>query len=206
MAASNIESELQAVKAITSQLTALDEEARERVLDYVFKFLGLPATLSTSASKRELETIASMVETTASSTSTVTPRVRDIRSLKEGKAPRTANEMAAIVAYYLSELAPADERKETISTTDIQKYFKQAGYPLPKVPRFTLPNAAAAGYFDSIAHGQYRLNPVGYNLVAHSLPAITGPSPTKAKRKITNKKSRKNSSPAKTDSKKKSER
>jgi hypothetical protein len=96
--------------------------------------------------------------------------------------------MAAVVAYYLSELAPPGERTETIGTAEVQKYFKQAGYPLPKVPRVTLANAAQAGYFDSAGTGQFRLNPVGYNLVVHSLPrkaAIEGTQTPKKRRKPT---------------------
>jgi hypothetical protein len=39
--------------------------------------------------------------------------------------------MAAVVAYYLSEAAPQDERKEAVTTADIAKYFKQANYRVP---------------------------------------------------------------------------
>ena len=35
--------------------------------------------------------------------------------------------MAAIVAFYLSELAPEAERKAEVQTEDMVKYFKQAG-------------------------------------------------------------------------------
>jgi hypothetical protein len=79
--------------------------------------------------------------------------------------------MAVLVAYYLAEVAPANDRKATIGTDDINKYFKQADYPLPGRPRQTLFDAKAAGYLDSPSQGAYRLNPVGHNLVAHSLPA-----------------------------------
>jgi hypothetical protein len=34
-----------------------------------------------------------------------------------------------------------------------------------------LPDAKGSGYFDSAARGEYKLNAVGYNLIAHSLPA-----------------------------------
>jgi len=98
----------------------------------------------------------------------------DIRSLKESKDPRNDIEMACVVAYYLKNSAPADERKPEIVAEDIEKYFTQADYPLPKVPKQVLPNAKAAGYLDSVGRGKYRLNPVGHNLVAHSLPRKKG--------------------------------
>jgi hypothetical protein len=75
--------------------------------------------------------------------------------------------MAAIVAYYLSEITGT---KDAIGTADIEKYFKQAAFKLPKKIQQTLPNAAAAGYFEAEGNGVYRLNPVGYNLVVHGLP------------------------------------
>jgi hypothetical protein len=96
--------------------------------------------------------------------------VADIKALHDDKKPTSANEMAAVVAYYLSELAPQSERKSGVDQNDMIKYFKQARYPLPKQPRVLLQNAKNAGYFDLIGEGKYRLNPVGYNLVAHNLP------------------------------------
>ena len=96
--------------------------------------------------------------------------------------------MAALVAYYLSEVAEEPERKESINTSDLEKYFKQAGFRLPKRMPQVLPNAAAAGYLDSAGSGYYKLNPVGYNLVVHALPrshvgtAKTGKGPRKKRR------------------------
>jgi hypothetical protein len=79
--------------------------------------------------------------------------------------------MAVLVAYYLAELAPIEERKSTINTGDLETYFKQAKYRLPKKLRMTLVNAKNAGYFDFVTKGEYRLNTVGYNLAVHGLPA-----------------------------------
>lgn len=95
----------------------------------------------------------------------------DIRSLKEEKNPDSARQMACIVAYYLQELAPEAERKSTVSTQDIEKYFKQAGFKLPQKVEQLLGDAKRSGYFESAARGEYKLNAVGYNLVVHGLPA-----------------------------------
>ena len=95
----------------------------------------------------------------------------DIRTLKEQKSPKTAAQMACLVAYYLQEFAPSTERKETVSAGDLTKYFKQASFPLPARITQLLPDCRAAGYFDSATgKGEYSLNAVGYNLVAHTLP------------------------------------
>jgi hypothetical protein len=90
--------------------------------------------------------------------------------------------MAALVAYYVTELAPEEERRSVITKEDIEKYFKQAPYRLPQRLAQTLPNAARAGYFDVVDRGQYKLNPVGYNLVAHGLPSGGSDSSTRAPR------------------------
>lgn len=99
----------------------------------------------------------------------------DIRSLKTEKNPDSAKQMACLVAYYLQERAPKEERKQTISTQDIEKYFKQANFKLPKKVEQVLVDAKRSGYFESAARGEYKLNAVGYNLVVHGLPAKKGP-------------------------------
>ena len=83
---------------------------------------------------------------------------------------KESHTLALIVAYYLSNLAPEAGRKKTVDQKDMETYFKIAKFVLPKQIRATLPNAKAAGYFDSAGDGKYKLNAVGYNLVAHSMP------------------------------------
>jgi len=104
--------------------------------------------------------------------------------------------MAALVAYYLAELAGENERTPDVTAEDVLKYFKQAGFPLPKARAMLLPNAKNAGYFDSLGDGKYRLNPVGYNLVAHNLPR-SGTDSRVAKsrkpRRVARKKAKRNS-------------
>jgi hypothetical protein len=87
------------------------------------------------------------------------------------------------MAYYLQHMAPSGERKASVSTADIEKYFAQAGFPLPKVPGQVLVDTKAAGYFDLIDRGTYKLNPVGHNLVVHGLPRKGGAAtPTRSRK------------------------
>jgi hypothetical protein len=97
-------------------------------------------------------------------------RIVDIRSFKEAKQPGSAREMACVVAYYLEAVASPAERKQEITQVDLEKYFKQAGYPLPKKLGQVLIDAKAAGYFDATDRASYKLNAVGHNLVVHSMP------------------------------------
>ncbi len=146
---------------ILDALKGLEGESIQRVLDYVMGRLSLNRPTRPALSSTVPSSLAGDV---------AKPRQASIRDLKEEKQPESSNQMAALVAYYLSELAPDGERKDEISAADLEKYFKQAAFRLPRSLRMTLPNAAAAGYFDSAGTGRYRLNPVGYNLVVHGLP------------------------------------
>lgn len=156
------DAEITAIQTILGALTPLKTEARARVIEYAFRRLGI------SASPGILEQ-PSVPRATAAD-QPIAPGPQDIRSLKDRKQPRTASEMAALVAYYLLEAAPMGERSNTVSAATLDRYFKQARYPLPKAIQMTLPQAASAGYFDQVSRGEYKLNPVGYNLVVHGLP------------------------------------
>ncbi len=164
------DAELEAIEKVIAALTPLDAEARTRVITYAFDRLGIKR-LEPSAATHPAGVFPPVPPPAAQH---ATSAVRDIRTLRDEKAPRTANEMAALVAYYLSEAAPSGERKEAISIDDLSKYFKQANYPLPQRADNTLINAKNAGYLDTAGRGLYKLNPVGYNLVTQTLPAGRG--------------------------------
>lgn len=159
---SKTDRELQAMGTILGALEGLEGESIQRVLDYVLGRLSLSRPSRTSTLS------APVVAPLPADGGKV--RQASIRDLKEEKQPESLSQMAALVAYYLSELAPEGERKEEITAADLERYFKQASFKLPKSIQQTLPNAAAAGYFDGAGSGRYRLNPVGYNLVVHGLP------------------------------------
>jgi hypothetical protein len=120
--------------------------------------------------------VDSGIKTTPASPSFDQTTQLDIRTFKDQKSPSSAIERACLVAYYLQRLAPEEERKIEITSNDIEKYFIQAGFPLPRRIHDLLSDAKAAGYFDSVSRGSYRLNAVGHNLVVHSLPrtGVTG--------------------------------
>jgi hypothetical protein len=162
---SSADKELKAIGVILSALEKLDGDSIQRVLDYVF------GRLSLGSHSRSVAVTGVASGPSVQSTIDGSPNRRpSIRDLKDDKQPGSSNQMAALVAYYLSEVAGESERKESINTSDLEKYFKQAGFRLPKRMPQVLPNAAAAGYLDSAGSGYYKLNPVGYNLVVHAMP------------------------------------
>jgi len=191
--ATSIEKELAAIRAITSSLEPFEADARLRILQYATQHLGISAGAATppnDSSSGNAESSNAGIQSPKISP----PRVVDIRTFRNEKQPKTDMQMAAIVAYYLAELAPSESRKDTITPNDISEYFKQAGHPLPKRPRATLNNARAAGYFETGEEGGFKLNPVGHNLVAHGLPKSgdnDGPKPRKKAKKSVTKKAKK---------------
>lgn len=152
------EAEVGAIKTVLGALGPLSIAARQSVLDYVVKRLGL------SGGGESLEVHADPSQ----KRQPLPPSTTHLKDFKEQKKPRTDSEMAAVIAYWLRDIAP--DRRDTVTRNDIEQYFKIGDHPLPKRPEFTLPNAKGAGYFELLGDGKYRLNPVGHNLVVHTLP------------------------------------
>lgn len=165
----------QAIDQIIGALESLEQSARQTAINAACSHLELSSsdaatshtvTATNVHEKQPQQVVQPPVSSAAPPT--------DIRSLKEQKNPSSASQMACVVAYYLQELAPENERKSTVTAEDLEKYFKQAKFKLPKTISQLLPDSKAAGYFDSApGKGEYLLNAVGYNLVAHNLPKKT---------------------------------
>lgn len=192
------QTEVKAIGEVLGTLEALSGPARERVLAYVTNALniGLPSVSAGTPTNQPVVLPSSEIDQPPPKVPAPPLGHTDIRSLGESKQPKSAVEMAAVVAYYLSEIAPEGERRESVGTADLDKYFKQAGFRLPKAQNMTLVNAAAAGYFDRVVQGKYKLNPVGYNLVAHNLPSSSADSGSRG-RSTTRKKPAKKAGAAK---------
>jgi nitric oxide reductase activation protein len=168
----------QAIDQIIGALEGLDQNARLTAISAACKHLKIEQPMSDedddASGDVQDKGDQSGSNTTRSRTIKQSGKQVDIRALKTEKSPDSAKQMACLVAYYLQELAPKDERKQTVSTQDIEKYFKQANFKLPKKLEQVLVDAKRSGYFESAARGEYKLNAVGYNLVVHGLPAKKG--------------------------------
>lgn len=160
----------QAIDQIISALEALEQDARNTAIAAACAHLNLKMSPDTQGHGGADHLAAQAVAAIAPHAHAYHGKKVDIRSLKEEKSPDSAKQMACIVAYYLQDLAPDAERKDTVSTQDIEKYFKQANFKLPKNVEQVLVSAKRSGYFETAARGQYKLNAVGYNLVVHGMP------------------------------------
>jgi hypothetical protein len=161
--------ELKAISDILNAIESLDQKSRESALNYVLSRLNIKHEKSDLAQNKSIDEI---VPTLKSQNRPNELAVEDIRTLKNQKNPVSNVQMAVLLAYYLKEKAPNDERSEIITGADILKYFPQAGYPIPEGKygtRDTLNNAKKAGYLEAAGGGAFKLNAVGYNLAAFKM-------------------------------------
>jgi hypothetical protein len=168
----------QAIDQILVALTSLEKREQQTVISTVCSFLELetrvPATVGATPQPPGIAQSVHVPAPSAASESINAPtnarHAVDIRTLKDEKKPDSARQMACIVAYYLMELAPLEEQKQAIATSDIERYFKQASYKLPTKLEQLLIDCKRSGYFEAVTRGEYKLTRVGYNLVTHSMP------------------------------------
>ena len=168
-----------AIDQIVEALESLEERSRVTAIHAACDFLSIKTAITEAVAKptthhKDAVTDVSTAAVHHANDSASVGHQIDIRKFKEEKNPTSARQMACVVAYYLQELAPIGERKDSITAEDLEKYFKQAKYPIPGKISQVLVDSKGGGYMDSTVRGQYKLNAVGYNLVAHNLPAVSG--------------------------------
>jgi hypothetical protein len=167
-----LDNEILAIGTVLKALEPLEPAARQSVLAYVTNRLGMQnASLQTGPGKATTPLPVGDADALGHGNPPAQVHIRDFVAQKQ---PRSAIEMAVVAAYFLSHMVQEAERKRTITTKEIETQFKIAGFKLPSQPKFTLPNAKNAGYLDATGDGEYKLNPVGYNLVVHNMPHTSG--------------------------------
>lgn len=162
-----IGNELDAAKAIVAALDGLEKQQQERALRYAGETLGLhihPAYSATSP----VAAAPVVAPVSATSAAPAAPRAPDIKQFTDSKAPKTDNQFAAVVAYYYRFEAPPEQRRETIDDATVRDAARMVGRKRPS--RQLLHNAKNRGYLDALGAGEFRINNVGENLVAVTLP------------------------------------
>lgn len=163
----------QAIDVVSDALSAFDGNQQQTILRTVFESLNIsgPIVGGDQVSSRSREAPAAHPAAAPKRQAAMDQFVgMDIKSFKEQKNPTSARQMACVVAFYLSEIAEGDEKSDIVTTALLEKYFKQARFPIPNKLEQLLVDAKSGGYFDAAARGEYKLTRVGYNLVAHQLP------------------------------------
>jgi hypothetical protein len=150
--------EFDAARRIVEILRALRSEEQPRVIRWVQESLG----------------IATIAPTSPAPGGPATPRATgsDIATFIKAKSPSNDVQFAATVAYYYAFEAP--DKKPEISADDLREATRLASTKRLDSPIQTLHNTVQRGYVDKgSTRGTFKINSVGENLVAMSLPMGT---------------------------------
>ena len=156
-----------AAKAIYEKLKDVPQERQEKILRWVCESLGI--VLPTRYVETPVPPRAAVDEQPEMAPATQQQPI-DIKSFIASKKPRNDMQFAAAVAYYFRFVAKPEERLETINAEGLQNASRQARGGALHNPKATLNNAVASGFLDRAERGAFRLNTVGENLVAMTLP------------------------------------
>jgi|SRR5690349_19447921 len=158
--------DLAAIRTVLDALEPFETADRQRILRFVLEKLNLEMPALSPPLKTEIRELR-RIELPLSPPS----GIKNLSSYVQDKNPKNDVQFAATVAYfYRFEVAP-DKQKLEINADDLQdaarlahrKRFKHAGQ--------TLRNARNLGLLDSGSQeGFFKINSVGENLVAMTLP------------------------------------
>lgn len=178
--------EFGAAKIIVETLKKLERAQQERALRFASEALGLK-------SSPQIEPRPAAPNPAATSpTLSLVGRTTDIKQFTALKSPKSDQQFAAVVAYFYQFEAPPTEKRETINAEVLANAARLVNRERPT--RHVLNNAKNSGYLDLVGAGEFKINTVGENLVAITLPGNAGEGGRKAKKarkKSENKKPRK---------------
>jgi hypothetical protein len=164
-------SDFDAAKAVAEQLKDMEKERQQRILRWVAESLNLDLDIAAAAERGTMETTANRSRTAAQEEAQLShQRAADIKSFVESKNPKSDVQFATVIAYFYRFEATAEKRMESINAETLQEASRLAGRRRLSKPLKTLNNAKTLGYLDSAERGQFRINSVGENLVAMTLP------------------------------------
>ncbi len=191
------QSDFVAAEQIKGILRGWEKTEQERIIRWVSESLGLAVTPGTTGG----HVPPPMPSVPPSSARMRRHRravpaggpLKGIEAFVSEKKPKSDQQFAAVVAYFYGFEAPQAERKDTITSADLQEAAHLVGWRRFRQPSVTLNNAVSQGYLDRVGRGTFRLNPVGENLVATTLsgPVGEGAGPRPAKKRRARKKTAK---------------
>jgi hypothetical protein len=129
----------EAVRAVVAALEPFEPKDQERILRWAREKVGLaPTTAAPTTKEPNSEGPAPL------------PKTADIKTFIDYKNPRSESQLAAAIAYYYRFEAPEPQRKEVITSADLQDVCRQVGRERLKSPAQTLVNAYTQGYLGKL--------------------------------------------------------
>jgi hypothetical protein len=189
--------DLDAIRTVVKTLAPFEPQDQKRIIRWSCEKLGLTIESDRSIPISKPASLIGQPQETASLTQpsslTIGSQV-DIKSFLDAKNPTNDMQFAATVAYYYAFEAPESQRRESIGSDELQDACRLLSRERLHNPGQTLRNAVYNGLLDkSGERGQFKINTVGENLVAVTLPSgVTAPkakaSRTQSKKKTSGKK------------------
>ena len=168
--------DLEAVRAVVDAVDGFNATDQQRIFRWAAEKLGLPQPFGAGVSTPPpgaTHATHTPTQIPGATSSPLSAAGGNIKSFVGEKAPRSAVQLAATVAYWFRFEAPPSERKEAINKDDLQEACRKAGRERFVDPYKALANAHTLGLLDKGAEpGTFAINSVGENLVAMTLPAI----------------------------------
>jgi hypothetical protein len=164
--------EFDAAKAIVAALKGLDRKMQERAIRFACDSIGITGPSSPLEPARPpVPTAGVPASTSTEATADKGAGAVDIKQFTASKAPKSDQQFVAVLAYYYRFEAPAAQRRDTINPKALEDGARLAGRRRPADAKATLFNARSQGYLDHVGNNEFRLNSVGENLVAMTLPS-----------------------------------
>jgi hypothetical protein len=170
--------DLEAVRTLVTTLEKFKNDEQERIIRWAMEKLGLekhpvfpiiPPPQAPEYPARHNQ-----------STNDGTPK--DLKSFVIDKNPASDMQFATVVAYYYKFEAHSTTRKDSINAEILQDATRLSGRTRLTKPVQTLVNASFNGLLDKADEkGAYKINTVGENLVAMTLPQSTNSKSSKPK-------------------------
>ncbi len=160
--------DLDAVKAIVTTLEPFESEDRERIIRWTIEKLGIKTIPTATVTQIVQSQIPHSVQQAHHPSHH--GGSKDIKSFLLEKAPNSANQLVAAVAYYHKFEAPDGQKKPAITAEDVLEACRKANLSRPKHANQIMVNANGYGIVDKVGTGTYEINAVGENLVAVSMP------------------------------------
>jgi hypothetical protein len=176
---------LDAAQKIVTELQGMTNDQQALAIKFATETLGLQAATAPAQAMQSTVQSPNVVPPSAS----VMPGQRtDIKTFTATKAPKSDQQFAAVVAYYYQFEASSADKKDSIDAATMKEAARQAGRKQVRNWNTSLDNARRAGYLDKAERGAFKLNAVGENLVAITLPGSVGSGNGGAKKKQFSKK------------------
>ena len=162
--------DLEAVRILVETLQSFDSKDQERIIRWAREKIGLAPSTPRQSATAPAEAANLGTQLGAPVALSAGGR-QDIKSFVNEKNPGSDNQFAAVVAYYYQFEAPEEEKKEAINSEDLQEACRKASRTRLASPLNTLNNAHKGGLLDRAGErGAFKVNSVGENLVAMTLP------------------------------------